>query len=463
MASGGSEDGLPNPLPPELGIHIEAYASVTQYPTMKWRLPPSKSHLIRAMALYSQSNQAVKLFNATQSGEDARAMRSCLEQLGVSFSDFSQDGTRLSSNHPQSSYWLMQGVGINGFRLPKEPLNAMNSGTTLRILACLAARLSGQIVLDGDASLRRRDSSFLWDSLRLAGVRVSSPEGDEHLPVTVEGPWSPEKLVEGVELDVSGSSQALSSWMLASAALPHPVELKLLGEGVSNRHAELTRNMVESLGGRISYQDEVCRLEPFTLSSVSDYTVPGDASMAAFAMLASRCMNFGVELINWPNERDSIGHEVLKSNSIEVGIQWSEGHLHPHADGHYFHIDLKDANDLLPPMAALMALASGGRISGASHAALKESNRLQRTVDVLACFGVKATVHDDGIEVVSGQELRRPLAPVAVYGDHRLFMTAVLLASKTGGVIAGPALHTVADEGFLSRLIQAGIQIMDRD
>ena len=53
-----------------------------------WQLPPSKSHLIRAMALFSQTNQKVILENVYSPGEDVRAMRACLIQMGIQFDDY---------------------------------------------------------------------------------------------------------------------------------------------------------------------------------------------------------------------------------------------------------------------------------------------------------------------------------------------------------------------------------------
>ncbi|NCG01583.1 MAG: hypothetical protein GWP25_07315, partial [Euryarchaeota archaeon] len=89
----------------------------------------------------------------------------------------------------------------------------------------------------------------------------------------------------------------------------------------------------------------------------------------------------------------------------------------------------------------------------------KESNRLSRTVELLSFFGIKATLLDDGIEVEGNQEPKKPDQPVPTFGDHRLFMTAVLLAAKTGGSVIGHTLHQVADESFLQRLQSAGIGI----
>ena len=113
----------------------------------------------------------------------------------------------------------------------------------------------------------------------------------------------------------------------------------------------------------------------------------------------------------------------------------------------------------LPPLAALLSLGSGGRITGAAHAVHKESNRLSRTVELLSCFGIKATLFDDGIEVEGNQKPISPKQPVPTFDDHRLFMTAVLLASNTGGEVIGHTLHHVADEGFVQRLLDAGVGI----
>ena len=51
-----------------------------------------------------------------------------------------------------------------------------------------------------------------------------------------------------------------------------------------------------------------------------------------------------------------------------------------------------------------------------------------------------------------GQVLSKPPVSVDTFGDHRIQMTAVLLATETGGVVEGSDLHNIADPGFLNRL-----------
>lgn len=433
---------------------------------IEWKLPPSKSHLIRALALFSQSHQKVTLENVARSGEDVRAMRCCLAQMGVQFEDYDPNGRLLVQEnstdlgpHPDAVKWVVSGVGPDGFKRPKSVLNAANSGTALRFLAGLIARIEGPVMLDGDHSLRQRDSNAMWDSLRQAGVDVSLGEGKEQWPVVVSGPWKKEQLMQGIDIDISRSSQPLSSWILASAALPCEVQLTLHGQGVSNRHSKLTSDMAQLTGSVNQIKGAQCSLSAWTPKSEETYIVPGDASMASFAMLATACLHRNIQLVGWPQVGQAIGHEILSKSSIECGIKWSGDVIGEIESSSPVELNLIDSNDLLPPLAALLSLGPGGRIVGASHAAHKESNRLSRTVEMLKFFGIRSTLLEDGIEVEGHQTPVRPLQPVSTFGDHRLFMTAVLLAAKTGGEIVGQDLHHVADESFLHRLQSAGVGI----
>ena len=120
---------------------------------------------------------------------------------------------------------------------------------------------------------------------------------------------------------------------------------------------------------------------------------------------------------------------------------------------------LRDSNDLITPMAAWLALGKGGVISHASHAAFKESNRVIKTAELLSAFGLKAEITDDGLEIAGNQKPTTPNSVVKTYNDHRIQMTAVLLASITGGTIEGKYLHKVAWPTYLEQLVQCGLQL----
>ena len=61
---------------------------------------------------------------------------------------------------------------------------------------------------------------------------------------------------------------------------------------------------------------------------------------------------------------------------------------------------------------------------------------------------------DDGIEVAGCQTLFRPILPVDSQGDHRLAMTAMVLASKCGGSVAGADVCAVSDPDFIKKLMR---------
>ena len=447
-------------------VHALRVTPCASLDPVRWALPPSKSHLIRALLLSAQSSQPVELLNVRHAGEDARAMRRCLQQLGISIEDYNIDGQRLTQvnpvhfeHHPDAVKWVVHGAGSSGFKRPATVLNAGNSGTTLRLLGTHAAMIGGPVMLDGDGSLRKRSSAELWGTLEQGGATVSVGMGEERLPALIDGPMDAARLGNGISLDISRSSQPMSSWILAAPGLPCEVNLRLEGEAVSSRHAQLSLRLLRMFGGQASKGSGELTLKPSSLDKVEKYSIPGDASMAAFSLLACTALGRNVELAGWPKAEDAIGHEVLHEKAKALGIEWVSSTLtNIDAEGPV-DLDLRDANDLLPPLAAVLALNQGGVLKGAAHAAYKESNRLNRTAEILHQFGMKAEVTEDGLLIEGGQNPSTPNRPVETHDDHRLFMTAVLLASKCGGDIVGQTLHLVADEPFLDRLKAAGIGV----
>jgi 3-phosphoshikimate 1-carboxyvinyltransferase len=447
-------------------VHATRVKPTVSMSTIQWPLPPSKSHLIRVLLLAAQSSTSVMLLNTQFAGEDARSMRRCVQQLGVKIEDIDADGTSIKQinpvdfeHNPKAVSWLVHGVGPANFTRPASVLSAGNSGTALRLLATHAAMIGGPVMLDGDASLRRRSSTELWDSIEQSGVTLSVGTGEERLPALFDGPMDQAKLSSGLTLDISRSSQPLSSWILAAPSLPCATQLSMQGKAVSSRHSKLSLELLKTFGGMVEDSEETLTLLPTALQAPNEYTIPGDASMAAFGLLACAVSGRDVVLKGWPSHEDAIGHEVLEHFSDVLGIQWKANHLSKKDTETPAVIDLRDANDLLPPLAAVLALNQGGQLKGAAHAAFKESNRLTKTVELLAQFGLVASVTEDGLSIEGHQEITKPLGPVQTHSDHRLFMTAVLLASSCGADVIGQSLHKVADEPFLTRLSEAGFEL----
>ena len=174
--------------------------------------------------------------------------------------------------------------------------------------------------------------------------------------------------------------------------------------------------------------------------------------MVSFPILACLLTKQPIRIENPVDANDALGHEILFEHLSSFGISYQDSTLRCDGSSDEVDIDLRDANDLLPPLAAILALSGGGRLRGAAHAKHKESNRIRSTKKLLEAFGLTASIEDDGLSIEGGQALTMPDSLVDTYGDHRIQMTAVLLATQTGAMVEGPRLHRIADPEFLNRL-----------
>ncbi len=382
--------------------------------TIEWSLPPSKSHMIRWLALAAQAEGETALNFTGSVGEDILSMAGCLQAMGVSI----EQGT---------SKWIVGGVGPRGLRAPEGVLDCGNSATAARFLMAIAAGMSQPVSLDGDQSLRQRDMSALAEALRELGCEVTS----DTLPLTVTGPVIPGP----VRLDVSASSQPLSALLLASPGYSGAIHLRTPSHSVSKGYSMLSYELTGLCGSSNEVGSNGAVIEPWRPVTPGAAEIPGELSLLPLAMLLAEL--HGVEVV--------VTGDGLELSSALMGLAEQTEEL-----------DLRDESDLIAPAAALMALGGGGTITGAAHARGKESDRIGSTVGLLGCFGIEVNETEDGIEVAGGQSPVRPTLPADSHGDHRVAMTAMALASKCGGSVAGAEVCAVSDPDFIEKLLGMG-------
>ena len=440
---------------------VQPLGSIEQ---INWSLPPSKSHAIRWLALAAQSEQDIVFDGMKYAGQDIISMRRCLRQMGVPIIDL-DDGGNPVGEHPatddqpslHTSKWLVRGVGKNGLVAPEEVIDAGNSGTALRILMAICARFTTAVVVDGDATLRARDHGEMIDGLHQLGVSTVALSEDQHLPLSIKGPWV---LPEELHVDVSKSSQPTTAWCLAAPALNGRLLLRSEGAGVSLRHSELTKSLCVNTGAPDGFL--LGQLEAWT-PTVPNATVvlPPDASMLAFACLAASVCGVTVRLDKIPEKEESIGHEVLTDAVQKLGLVLDQTTVSTTSFSAIAEVDLRHANDLITPLAAMMAIAKGGTISGVAHAAFKETDRTTGTVNLLRQFGLRASFQSGHLVVEGEQKIQQPTGLVETYGDHRMQMTALVLAMGCSEPvrIEGGHLHEVADPQALERWEALGVAI----
>ena len=419
------------------------YIPKREFHSLEYSLPPSKSHMIRILAL-SAINQGVCKISFTGSlGKDIESMINSLQSIGVKISQ---------QIHNDETTLTIYGIGKDGFSAENLTVDCGNSGTALRIVMGLISSMKDKITIIGDDSLSRRDNESMINSLLEANVSVDKI-GENNLPLEIEGPWfNGNEVNRVISLDCSKSSQPLTSWMIASSLFPCNVDLKISGPMVSNRHYQLTKQLCNKYGAAIVKSNDGYKLNKWDVSLPDEIIIPGDSSMASFAILLTKLHSCKIELFNWPTNNDSLGNEILYDSSNDLGISWENNVISNIDEGEFSNYDLINCNDLITPLAVIISLGGGGEITGISHTVYKESNRIKRTLELLDNFGLKSIYDGQKIIIEGGQKLVEPSLPIHCHDDHRLFMTAAILMTKFGGDLIGKGLHCVADVDFLTRL-----------
>jgi 3-phosphoshikimate 1-carboxyvinyltransferase len=383
-------------------------------------------------------------------GADCRSTLVCLERLGVEI-----------ATGPNGTITLL-GRGLGRLSSPSGPLDAGNSGTTMRLLAGILAghRFSAQIV--GDASLSRRPMRRVIGPLERMGARIESAEG--HAPLTIHG-----AALHGVEHrpDVP-SAQVKSAVLLAG----------LLAEGTTtvNEPAQ-TRDHTE----RALATFGVCLVAEGRGVSVSGgqrlagqtLDIPGDFSSAAVWMVAAALLpgsRIEIDDVGLNPTRTAL-LSVLQRFGARVSVHVAareadepRGRLVVEGDRRRpVEISPEEVPGLIDELPAVAALAAhGGEVSvrGATELRVKESDRIAELVAGFRALGIDADERPDGFVVSgpstgSGTRSSRPSGGTAdAHGDHRLVMAFALagLAAGAPSTILGADAVDISYPGFFQTL-----------
>ena len=120
-------------------------------------------------------------------------------------------------------------------------------------------------------------------------------------------------------------------------------------------------------------------------------------------------------------------------------------------------VDLRDSSDAIAPCAAIMALGTGGEILGAPHARGRSLTGLNLLLD---CYHHSEWKRMKLILDSKSQGGQFPSSPKSVFDcelDHRLAMTAGVLATKVGADLSGYEISNVTHPGFFEMIITSGL------
>ena len=413
-------------------------------------VPGDKSISHRAAMLAAIAQGRSKIRNWLAAG-DTEATLGAMHDLGAQIER--HDGSTLT----------IEGGPLR--RSPK-PLNLMNAGTGIRLLAGIMVGQPFASVLDGSEQLRRRPMKRITEPLSQMGADIQSTDGC--CPMTIR-PAS----LKGTRYDMPvASGQVKSALLLAGLFADSPTTV--IQPGPARDHTE---RMLRAMGVKIEQEDEAgncLTLYPNGRLNPLDITVPGDPSSAAFPLVAgllvpgSDLTITGVDLnptrIGLLDVLAEMGADFVISNrSTQAGEPVGDIHVKSSA---LSGIEIGGETvvrmiDEFPILMVAAAQAEGETIvRDARELRIKETDRIAVMAAELRKLGAVIEERDDGFRIVGPQKLTG--GQVDGHDDHRIAMSLTVAGLIAGGetVVSGAACAGDSFPGFAEMLIGCGASLV---
>jgi 3-phosphoshikimate 1-carboxyvinyltransferase len=328
------------------------------------------------------------------------------------------------------------------------------AGTVMRFLPAVAVLADGPVRFDGDPQARVRPMGTLVEALRRLGGSIEDG-GTGHLPLTVHGTG---RIPGGdVMMDASASSQFISALLLAGARYDNGVTVRHTGEPVpSEPHILMTVETLRDTGVVVDDSEpNTWRVEPSEVNGL-DVVVEPDLSNAAPFLAAALVAGGSVHVPGWPQHTTQAGdmmREILDAMGGDVRLDRPGLTVAGSGELVGIDIDLHDAAELTPTVAALAALASTpSRIRGVAHIRGHETDRLAALSTELNALGGQVVETEDGLRITPG-----PLhgGRFHSYHDHRMATAGAIIGLRVPGL-------SVEDIGTTSKTLPDFVGLWDR-
>jgi 3-phosphoshikimate 1-carboxyvinyltransferase len=409
------------------------------------QLPGDKSisHRLAMLGAIAEGSTLIENF---ASSRDCYSTLACLRSLGVRVDPADRDR------------FLVHGKGLHGLEPSREMLDSGNSGSTIRMISGILAGQPFKTRISGDSSLQRRPMKRIITPLTEMGASIEAREGNFPPLMIQGGPLRPIRY----DLPVA-SAQVKSAVLLAGLYAEGTTEV--LEPAPTRNHTELA---LQSFGVNVRVSNNriaICGGQELRGIRVR---VPGDISSAAFFIVAATVLagsDLIIEGVGLNPCRRGIIDWLKKAGAdiqtLEQGIQGGEivGSLRVRSSEiRGARIDgalVPQVIDEIPILAVLATQTREGvEIRDAVELRVKESDRIQSTVENLRSMGAAVEEYSDGMFVAGRQSLRG--SRIKPYGDHRIAMAFAVAALMAQGesVVEESECSAVSFPGFFEVLEQ---------
>lgn len=310
------------------------------------------------------------------------------------------------------------------FKAPSAPLNLVNAGTGIRLLAGIMVGQPFPSVLDGSEQLRRRPMKRIIEPLRLMGANINAQ--NDRAPLSI----SPAHLTGITYTMPMASAQVKSALLLAGLFANSPTTV--IEPGPARDHTE---RMLMAMGANLVIDGNRATITPNGALKPFDITVPADFSSAAFP-IAAACIvpdsDITITHVNLNITRTGLLDVLLEMGANITITPTGDEAGEPVGDIRVRYAPLKGVSvggDVVVrmidefPVFMVVALCAEGTttVRDAGELRVKETDRLAVMTAELRKLGANITEAEDGFTLTGVQKLTG--AVVDGHDDHRIAMS----------------------------------------
>src|SRR5271155_3624853 len=356
------------------------------------------------------------------------------------------------------------GKGPHGLQAPRKPLDAGNSGTTIRLLSGILAGQNFSSTISGDASLQKRPMKRIVGPLRQMGADIQARE-EQFAPLAIRG-----AKLHAISYEMPMASAQVKSAVLLAGLFADGVT-RVLEPARTRDHTEIA---LEEFGVEIERHGLTTTVHGLGAGSEHGtltgrvLDVPGDLSSAVFFIAAASLfpessllihnvglnptrtaildffLSMGAD-IKTPSLRTAHGEVVgdlaIKGAALKGGIISGD--------------TIPLLIDELPMLAALgPSTEEGIEFRDAGELRVKESDRIAALAENLRRMGATVEERPDGLRVEGRKAGKLHGAEIEPHGDHRIAMAFAIagLAAEGKTVIRDADCAGVSFPTFYSEL-----------
>ncbi|MFH2093946.1 MAG: 3-phosphoshikimate 1-carboxyvinyltransferase [Pseudomonadota bacterium] len=381
-------------------------------------VPGSKSISHRMMICASLSTGETIIDNLLLS-EDILLTIDALKSMGASINQIS--GNQYSVK------------GFGGYPVKSDQrIYLGNSGTSMRLLAGIAALGSSRYTLTGNERMCERPMVELLDALSQLNIQAISENATGTPPVHIQGG---NRKGGRVHIDCSKSSQYLSSLLMMGGLLENGLDIHLDTPPVSQPYIDLTMDIMKKFHVNARQMSSTqYKVDGQQFYTPGYFSVEPDLSNAGYfwAIGAVTGQMMFVDNINLNSLQGDLNQiKILEQMGCQLVVEDNRigicGRKLTGVD-----VDMSDTPDAVPAIAVVASFAKGiTRIRNIGHLRIKECDRIDVVASQLQKLGIQVKQGDDFLEITGGKHSG---GFIETFNDHRIAMAFSIIGLLVDGI-----------------------------